>query len=118
MLTQPLPVYVSKAVELYETTLVRHGIMLIGGSLSGESVSSNNAVQNLLTLLDCYSNIIRSPFEKVVDADEVVKIDPLDQMSFFSQFSSVDTIPYFEDDSQTETVFESNYFRLVLQGNM
>ena len=39
MLTQPLPVYVSKAVELYETTLVRHGIMLIGGSLSGESVS-------------------------------------------------------------------------------
>ena len=36
---QPLGVTIKKAIELYETTLVRHGIMLVGGSMGGKSTA-------------------------------------------------------------------------------
>ncbi|OHT13633.1 Dynein heavy chain family protein [Tritrichomonas foetus] len=36
---QPLPVFLDKCVEFHETTLVRHGIMLIGGSFGGKSAT-------------------------------------------------------------------------------
>ena len=35
----PIPFYVTKGVELYETTVVRHGIMLVGGAMGGKSIS-------------------------------------------------------------------------------
>ncbi|KAK8860630.1 hypothetical protein M9Y10_012295 [Tritrichomonas musculus] len=71
-------------------------------------ISSNNAVVNLLSLLDCYAAIIRSPIEKVVDGDETVMVDPLDQKPFFSLFSSSEIIPYFNDidEEVIKTVFE------------
>ena len=39
MKMQPTHIYIDKCIELYETTLVRHGIMLVGGSLGGKTVS-------------------------------------------------------------------------------
>ncbi|EAY21612.1 Dynein heavy chain family protein [Trichomonas vaginalis G3] len=36
---QPAQIYIDKCIELYETTLVRHGIMLVGGSMGGKSSS-------------------------------------------------------------------------------
>jgi len=34
---QPLPFYISKCSEVFETSLVRHGIMFIGGAMGGKS---------------------------------------------------------------------------------
>ena len=34
---QPIEVLIQKAIEYYETTIVRHGIMLVGGAMSGKS---------------------------------------------------------------------------------
>jgi hypothetical protein len=36
---QPLAQHMAKCIEFYETTIVRHGIMLVGGSLGGKSIS-------------------------------------------------------------------------------
>ncbi|KAK8896419.1 hypothetical protein M9Y10_014318 [Tritrichomonas musculus] len=35
----PLPVFLDKCVEFHETTLVRHGIMLVGSTMSGKSTT-------------------------------------------------------------------------------
>ena len=35
----PLQVYLNKSYELYETTMLRHGLMLVGGPMGGKSVS-------------------------------------------------------------------------------
>jgi len=34
---QPLPIYLSKCNEIYETSLVRHGLMFVGGPMGGKS---------------------------------------------------------------------------------
>ena len=34
---QPLPVFLEKCIEFHETTLIRHGIMLIGNSFVGKT---------------------------------------------------------------------------------
>lgn len=34
---QPVPPFIDKAIQLYETTLVRHGLMLVGGPMAGKS---------------------------------------------------------------------------------
>lgn len=34
---QPVPQFIDKAIQLYETTLVRHGLMLVGGPMAGKS---------------------------------------------------------------------------------
>ena len=36
---QPIEVLIQKTIEYYETTLVRHGIMLVGGAMGGKSTS-------------------------------------------------------------------------------
>jgi hypothetical protein len=36
---QPLPIYMSKSLELYETTMLRHGLMLVGGPMGGKTTS-------------------------------------------------------------------------------
>ncbi|OHT12762.1 Dynein heavy chain family protein [Tritrichomonas foetus] len=36
---QPLPTYLRKSYELYETTMLRHGLMLVGGPMGGKTVS-------------------------------------------------------------------------------
>ena len=45
---QPLPFYISKCNEILETTVVRHGIMLVGGAMGGKTVSWK-ALQEALT---------------------------------------------------------------------
>ena len=52
MKLEPAKVYVNKCVELYETTLVRHGIMLVGGSLGGKTVSYQALATALTTLAE------------------------------------------------------------------
>ncbi|OHT17559.1 Dynein heavy chain family protein [Tritrichomonas foetus] len=68
-------------------------------------VTANNAVNSLLKLLNCYIPILRDPVQKVVDGDEIVKVDPLEQKLYFSQFSSLDKIPYI-DENQITIAFE------------
>ncbi|EAY20056.1 Dynein heavy chain family protein [Trichomonas vaginalis G3] len=37
--TQPIDLYLTKCNEIYETTLVRHGIMFVGGAMGGKSTA-------------------------------------------------------------------------------
>lgn len=34
---QPKPIFLQKCIELYETLVVRHGLMVVGGAFSGKS---------------------------------------------------------------------------------
>ncbi|OHT14597.1 Dynein heavy chain family protein [Tritrichomonas foetus] len=45
---QPLFTHTSKCIEFYETTLVRHGIMLVGGAMGGKTIALK-ALQLALT---------------------------------------------------------------------
>ena len=45
---QPLKSHTSKCIEFYETTLVRHGIMLVGGAMGGKTIAYK-ALQIALT---------------------------------------------------------------------
>ena len=36
---QPLPIYLNKSYELFETTLLRHGLMLVGSPMGGKTTS-------------------------------------------------------------------------------
>ena len=45
---QPLSSHTSKCIEFYETTLVRHGLMLVGGAMGGKTISWK-ALQMALT---------------------------------------------------------------------
>ncbi|EAY14826.1 Dynein heavy chain family protein [Trichomonas vaginalis G3] len=38
---QPLPSFLTKCNEIYETTVVRHGLMLVGGAMSGKTTCRN-----------------------------------------------------------------------------
>ena len=47
---QPVPGYVTKVIQLYETTVVRHGLMLVGPTGSGKT-QCYKVLQNALTSL-------------------------------------------------------------------
>ena len=34
---QPVPAFIDKCIQLYETTLVRHGLMLVGPTMGGKT---------------------------------------------------------------------------------
>ncbi|OHT05113.1 Dynein heavy chain family protein [Tritrichomonas foetus] len=45
---QPLPIYINKCNEILETTVVRHGLMFVGGAMGGKTVAWK-ALQDALT---------------------------------------------------------------------
>ena len=47
---QPLPFYLLKCSEIYETTLVRHGIMFVGGAMGGKTTCWKALQRGLTTL--------------------------------------------------------------------
>jgi MoxR-like ATPase len=46
---QPLPLFLLKCAEIYETTIVRHGVMLVGGALGGKTTCWKALQQGLST---------------------------------------------------------------------
>jgi hypothetical protein len=63
---QPVPSYVSKIIQLFETMLVRHGVMLVGLTLTGKSTNS-------LTLCNALTQLKRDGDENLKGFYEVVK---------------------------------------------
>ena len=63
---QPVPTYVAKIIQLFETMLVRHGVMLVGLTLTGKSTNS-------LTLANALSQLKRDGDEDLKGFYEVVK---------------------------------------------
>jgi len=51
---QPKTEFLKKCIELYETIMVRHGLMVVGGAFSGKSMV-------IKTLQDAMSNIKDKP---------------------------------------------------------
>ena len=47
---QPVDSFIGKAIQLYETTLVRHGLMLVGATMAGKSCASQ-ALADAMTSL-------------------------------------------------------------------
>ncbi|EAY14656.1 Dynein heavy chain family protein [Trichomonas vaginalis G3] len=59
---QPLDITIAKATELYETTLVRHGIMLVGGAMGGKSTAWKS-LSLALTDLSKTNNSLYKPIQ-------------------------------------------------------
>jgi len=55
----PEKVLIYKVIQLYETLLVRHGLMLVGGTFSGKSTVINNLRQSL-TAMDGQGGFIKT----------------------------------------------------------
>ena len=51
---QPKPEFLKKCIELYETIMVRHGLMVVGGAFSGKS-------KVIKVLQDAFSSIENDP---------------------------------------------------------
>ncbi len=47
---QPVPVFITKCTQLYETVVVRHGLMLVGPTGGGKT-NIMNTLQTSLTIL-------------------------------------------------------------------
>ena len=48
---QPVDSFVAKCIQLYETTLVRHGLMLVGPTMAGKTVCYR-VLQKVCSVLD------------------------------------------------------------------
>lgn len=52
---QPAPAFMNKCIELYDTFLVRHGLMLVGATMSGKSTAAKT-LQRAITSLSGIGN--------------------------------------------------------------
>ena len=60
---QPKPIFIQKCIELYETLLVRHGLMVVGDPYAGKSCV-------MRTLSEAISRAMDSDPEKYQKVDE------------------------------------------------
>lgn len=58
---QPVDSFIAKVIQLYETTIVRHGLMLVGQTMGGKT----KCYQSLQKALTSLSHLEK--FEKVVN---------------------------------------------------
>lgn len=61
---QPSPAFINKCVELYDTVLVRHGLMLVGAASAGKS-------QSLRTLQRAVTSLAGQGNHKVVNCSYI-----------------------------------------------
>eukprot|EP00736_Rhodelphis_marinus_P004047 Rmarinus@m.11564 len=62
---QTAPMFVSKVIQLYETMLVRHGVMLVGATLTGKSTVHATLAKALTQLAEEKVENLQAPYEEV-----------------------------------------------------
>ena len=73
---QPVPVFITKCTQLYETVVVRHGLMLVGPTGGGKT-NIMNTLQSALTILS-----VRTHTHESVVVMSVPHVDSMSQHRF------------------------------------